>query len=191
MSIVQDTRTVVTLDLDETLIHSQSIGNGNIMVHIRGGTIPLLEYCFLNPVWIRVVFWTLGTKSYATNILKILGGTCRVPMTYDLMTPDDGYVGPKSIARVASFLGVDPNFIIAVDDNLTNYAGDDNVFRVTPYDMSMILLRTPDHDLFNFLLMLKMLIPYQPGPVYQVTQSESSETTETSFTTSEDSSIEP
>lgn len=138
----------LVLDLDETLVWTELLPNGDLRIFVRLWVAPLLNYCINHSDQVSLVFWTLGKSWYAQHVLSVIRQYVPDLLRYDLLTPDNGFTGYKTMARLREIY---PDPIVVVDDADFNYVGDSNIIRVPPYNQEMILLKKADRALIDVL----------------------------------------
>jgi TFIIF-interacting CTD phosphatase-like protein len=133
-------RSVVLLDLDNTLVHTtfdtyypcfESIPHPTLHIHVRPYAREFLSYLIQNEHLFELGFWTCGLPEYAYHVVKGLLSMVNAPdwNVRILLTRDDAMVingsYVKNLSLVKKRYGV--NDILLLDDNVVHYSIPDNV----------------------------------------------------------------
>lgn len=149
---MNEPRSIILLDLDNTLVHTtldvcypdfESIPHPTLHIHTRPYVREFLSYLIQNDDMFEFGFWTCGTEEYAHHVVRGLlemvnapGCSVRILLTRNDATVIDGnYV--KDLSLVKKRYGV--NDVLLLDDNVVHNLLAENIpdiclvpaFRVT------------------------------------------------------------
>lgn len=137
---MNEPRSVILLDLDNTLVHAtldayypsfESIAHPTLHIHVRPYVREFLSYLMQNDHLFEFGFWTCGTPEYAHHVVR---GLLRMVNASDwnvriLLTRNDATVingsHVKNLNLVKKRYGV--HDILLLDDNIVHYTIPDNI----------------------------------------------------------------
>jgi TFIIF-interacting CTD phosphatase-like protein len=173
---MNEPRSVILLDLDNTLVHTtldvhhpdfESIPHPTLHIHVRPYVREFLSYLMQNDHLFEFGFWTCGTPEYAHHVVQGLlalvnapDWSVRILLTRDVATVIDGaYV--KDLSLVKKRYGV--HDVLLLDDNVVHCCLADNVPQVCIVPAFFVTDPRAPYD--RFLLNL-MHLSTTPSPGY-------------------------
>ena len=177
---MNEPRSVILLDLDNTLVHTtldayypdfDSIPHPTLHIHVRPYTREFLSYLIQNDHLFEFGFWTCGTPEYAHHVVKGLLNMVNAPdwNVRILLTRNDAtiingsYV--KDLSLVKKRYGV--NDILLLDDNTVHYSIPDNIPEVCLVPAFYVTDPCAPYDCFLLnLTHLSLARPPSPPPQY-------------------------
>ena len=137
---MNEPRSVILLDLDNTLVHTtlddyypdfELIPHPKLHIHVRPFVREFLSYLMQNHDLFEIGFWTCGTPEYAHHVVEGLLNMVNAPdwKVRILLTRDDATVihgtYVKDLSLVKKRFGV--HDLLLLDDNVVHYSLPDNV----------------------------------------------------------------
>ena len=178
---MNEPRSVILLDLDNTLVHTtldayypdfEAIPHPTLHIHLRPYVREFLSYLMQNDHLFEFGFWTCGTPEYAHHIVRALLNMVNAPNwnVRILLTRNDAtilngsYV--KDLNLVKKRYGI--HDILLLDDNPVHYSLPDNVSQICLVPAFFVTDQQAPHDRFLLnLTHMSLATPPSPPPRFR------------------------